>query len=157
MGRPKTVNLDPDSLLAAVVNQYDAALAALDEQIAELVARHTAATGHERYQVWSRLCSARATREDDAAEGVLYRVPEFLGHDPTDTERLRVQQAIRRLEADGLVAIKGAIRAQAVRPTEAGRQRLRNLAVERKRAERAASRQVVVPPALPGRGEAAAS
>lgn len=67
-----------------------------------------------------RIGELLAAREVAEAGWTHYDLQRFVGRDLTPSERIRHQQAIRELEAAGLVELSG-VRATAVRITELGR------------------------------------
>jgi hypothetical protein len=118
MGRPKLYDIDPNRLLAAIVAQYRGRLATI---AAERATQQAAADarGHDwpQHDLAARELDRR--RDEITSNGLVYNLPLWLGHDPTASERIIAQRAIRLLESQGLLTILGA-HARWVKPTPAG-------------------------------------
>lgn len=102
MGRPRTINISRQQLLAGVQREFNRE----QERLERLAATAT--------NTWPD-----AQLADLRDVGVAVSVDRFLGA-LTDSERIRAQQELRRCEAAGLVQIYGGSRAQRVKLTEAG-------------------------------------
>lgn len=107
MARPKTVHIDQDAILAAIIRFYREDLAAAQAKQQEAEATYAASETGERYSNWQAVNSARRQVGFIERWGIPYHIPRFLGREPTPTERLRVQAAIRSLEETGCVVRDG--------------------------------------------------
>src|SRR5690606_32476916 len=107
MGRPKTIHVDPLALLRAIGRATRADLERLESEIADLDRRKNA--GELGWGAWQEdRHIAIFDKEAIERDGVKYDLPRFAGRELSGSERIRHQQAIRQLEAEGLVAIHGA-------------------------------------------------
>ncbi len=97
----KTIIVDPDQLLTAIGDIIMAAIAETQRAIAAHGERHTAKSGMD-YLDWSAR-KQDLEHDQEAAAWAPCDLRRFAGHDLTPSERIRHQQAIRQLEADGLV------------------------------------------------------
>jgi hypothetical protein len=153
VGRPQTIFVDRDVLLANVCRLWNAALDAFDEPIADGQRRVAIADADER-KAWKaceadlhnpvvrekHLVAIRNRREEESylahqqkkrdsilTHWLAYDLHAITGRtDLSPSVRLRVNQALRSLEADGLVDIEGR-RAVAICPTPAGLARAKEL------------------------------
>ena len=118
MGRPRTIHVDRLALLAGISR-------ATADQVAHLGSEHVRVKGlHEARTIdYARLVNLQAAiyheQESIEAWGVVYDLFAFTGRELSPSERIRHQQAIRRLAADGVVELTGR-RATRVRLTAAG-------------------------------------
>jgi hypothetical protein len=156
VARPRTIFVDPDTLLVNICNGWKAILADLEaglpeaeRALAEAQAAHGPAweawvngprgetAGRNYHLAAERVSEARAhlrqivkRRDDFLAAGLQYDLLAFLGRsDVSPSERLRANQALRRMEAEGLVTIYGQ-RATRIWPTDEGLARAAELSRE---------------------------
>ena len=116
MARPKTIHIDPLQVLRGIADATAAKLAAIE------AVREAIATGKRPRPTFS-IDHPDTWLRDLERDGVEYDLPTFLGYFPTDSERIRAQQAIRGLERDELVEIQG-IKARRIKLTPAGAAKL---------------------------------
>jgi hypothetical protein len=103
MGRPKTIFVDPAAVLTAIGREIITAVADIDRQLSELSGDGGSTWteyGHRSHRSYL-LCrrQAAAWPEQDLAR--------WAGRPLTDSERIRHQQAVRQLVADGLLERDG--------------------------------------------------
>lgn len=122
MGRPRTILIDPMAVLAGIAAATAEELAAIAAEQEELD-RRLAAGSISRFHCTQEKHQLDLEREEIERVGVEYNLVRFAGRQLTPSERIRFQQAIRQLEAEGLVAIHGA-KARRVRLTTEGQRRL---------------------------------
>ncbi len=117
MARRKTIYVDEMKLLANICRITTSDLALLKREADRLEAEYDADV--KLYWLWQEACNLRKWREIIKADGIEYDLVEFAGRDLTPSERIRHQEAVRRLEAHGLVQLYGT-RASRVRVTRKG-------------------------------------
>ena len=125
MGRPRTIEIDDLDILRGIERVTTATVESLRAESAEFEKRSNEAHGPIRF-TWSRhqwVCDEEI--KHISQYGVEYDIPAFFGREPSSTERIRIQQAIRRMDDAGDVEIFGK-RAARVRITEQGRKRVEN-------------------------------
>jgi hypothetical protein len=153
MGRPQTIFVNPDELLANVCRLWNATAGELDRDVADGERRALAADqaaqaaevafNAERFNMAvheKRMAAIRYRREEhdylagrkNAREaldrdGLPYDILAFAGKSLSPSERLRVNQALRDLERQGLVEITSP-RATRIWPTPEGLAKARELA-----------------------------
>jgi len=130
MGRPATIHIDRLAVLRNIANAIVTKRAALEAEREALAARMAA--GEQRRPMYSRDCP-ETWLKDLQINGIAYDLPAFLGRWPTSSERIRTQQAIRQLAADGLVELIGD-KARRVLVTPAGWQAAALVPAERRHA-----------------------
>jgi len=155
MGRPQTIFVDRNKLLTNLCAHWKAALAFFDQPLADGERRVEAARKAEEeaaaafqanhcHETAMRMHDAARvrreeltflTRQEQSREAVLsewlpYDLHMLTGRvDLSPSERLRTNQALRSLAAEGLLDIRGT-RATAIAPTPAGLARAAELATE---------------------------
>jgi len=107
MPRPKTIIVDDAAVLAAITDAYNGDVAYLASEEAKAFEAHGTAPLNERYNRWEAYCDWHKERQRVEARGIPYDLPRFAGRDLTPSERIRHQQAVRRLEAAGKVVRNG--------------------------------------------------
>jgi hypothetical protein len=153
MARPQTIFIDRDKLLANLCRLWEASLrnvegpiadatAALEQAAAESAAAYEAsrpnpfdpdireramAAARRHREARERLSFCEKRRDELVGAGLPYDLHALAGtHDLSPSERLRTNQALRSMEAEGLLDIYG-VRATAIWPTEAGLAKAREL------------------------------
>lgn len=116
MARPKTIHIDPLAVLRGIAAAFDAKLGELRQWQADI-------KSGERIRGVFSVDNPEWHIQQLEAYGCEYDLRAFLGYEPTSSERIRTQQAIRRLERAGLVEITGT-RAAWIKPTPEGMARL---------------------------------
>ncbi len=118
MGRKQTIFVDEPLV---ILRRIAAAQVARISELEGVLARAGGGYGHGYGHIWSEL--------KDAQEGwIKYDIAVLSGRDDfSDSERIRWQQAVRKLEAEGLVEIIG-VKATQVRLTAAGTRFAKELA-----------------------------
>lgn len=126
MGRPRTIHIDPHDLLRGVAAAMAADVAALE---GEIEAIRAAVKAGEADRFWSvqNIHQIDQTKQALLRWGVAYDLERFTGRSLTASERIRAQQAMRRLHDEGLVDLPGR-RATTVAITPAGVEALRQYA-----------------------------
>jgi hypothetical protein len=118
MPRRRTIYVDEMKLLARIAKFMADTIADLNAEADRLEAEYHCDRG--RYEAWRECCGFRTVRDEILKYGIKYDLPAFAGRDLTPSERIRHQEAIRRLSDRGLVILYGD-RASRVEITKAGR------------------------------------
>ena len=116
MGRPQTIYVDSNALLAGIARATREVLADIDAELAELNARE--AVKHD-FQTGQTIYALERYRRTIKSDGVLYDLSAFAGRRLSPSERIRYQQALRAMAATGLVELLGK-KARRVKITPAG-------------------------------------
>lgn len=95
----KSIIVDDEKILAAIRDAYLNDVEAVQKRLAELEAEYEL---NRDMRLWDRVCNLRR-RLSDCEEGIRNDLARWWGREPTASERIRLQQCVRRLEAAGLV------------------------------------------------------
>lgn len=101
-------------MLRSIATAISTDLKALATDIDQAKAAHSRGRGD-----WVYLCDLWQRREEIERRGIGYNWVRFAGRELTGSEKIRHQQAVRKLATAGLVEITG-IKARFVKPTLAG-------------------------------------
>ncbi len=119
MPRRRTIYVDEMKLLIRIVKYFDDTQAFLLEEAERLHAEYQA--DRSDYEKWHDCCAYRSMHKENVEFGIKYDLPAFAGRDLRPSERIRHQEAIRRLSDHGFVCLYGD-RASRVQITNAGRE-----------------------------------
>jgi hypothetical protein len=119
MGRRKLIYVDEMTLLAAIAQETQEAIAFYTKEAKRLEREYTNEHGGMSYSDSLEIQSLEYAVEQIKADGVDYDLEMFAGRTLTPSERIRHQEAIRRLSERGYVELYGA-RATRVKVLPAG-------------------------------------
>jgi hypothetical protein len=119
MGRPRTINVNRDELLAGIDKALQADIAVLEAELSDCLAERETHT-YSSYRIDQTIGTIRREIEYRRVSGwVAYNVERFADRELTPSEKIRHQQSLRSMEQAGLVELSG-IRATLARLTDTG-------------------------------------
>ena len=130
MPRPKTSHVDRDALLAAILADELAIVAAIDQRLAKLTPDDNHRMSRTRYGFCNR--QHELVSERRAACWVAYDLDHLVGRHLTDSERVITRKALREMEADGLFYLDPPTRPTAIKLTPDGRSKAAELLEDEK-------------------------
>jgi hypothetical protein len=121
MPRPKTIFVDQDAILAAVLADEQATVADINERLANL----SPEASHYASRTPVGFCTHRQELEKykERAAIVAYDLDALTGRYLTDSERVIHRKVLREMEADGLLILSPPARATSIELTIEGRER----------------------------------
>jgi hypothetical protein len=125
MPRPRTIFVDQDAILAAILASERAIVAAIDEKLAKLTPDDRRRWGRTQFGFCNREHELREERR--RACWVTYDLPRLVGRVLTDSQRVITRKAIRQMESDGWVFLDPETRPTAIKLTPEGREKAAQL------------------------------
>jgi hypothetical protein len=121
MARPRSIFVDTDALLVAVLETELATVAAIDEELETLSPEAKFLASRTPVGFCSREQELRNYRE--LASVVDYDLDHLVGRFLTDSERVIHRKALREMEAEGLLVLSPPARATSIELTTLGREK----------------------------------
>lgn len=125
MPRPKTIIVNDLALLRSIYEHTQEVLRLFRRDATKL---KKAKAASKSYSAWVDYCDAVHLVKYVKKNGVGYDLEAFAGRPVTPSERIRLQQAIRRLAQQGMLRL-GGDRAAQVRVTPRGRDAIQSVSV----------------------------